>query len=90
MCEAGASPSAEFREVLESIPVPQITEEVSHRFFFVSLLLLVFFLVRTYDRRDNAVVGGNVLEVSEGKNWVIGGVVPGPGEHTLPADHGGG
>lgn len=28
-CEAGEAPSAEFREVLESIPVPQITEEVS-------------------------------------------------------------
>eukprot|EP00752_Nemacystus_decipiens_P011823 g10491.t1 len=27
-CEAGEAPSAEFREVLESIPVPQITEEV--------------------------------------------------------------
>ncbi|CAM9985858.1 unnamed protein product [Ectocarpus fasciculatus] len=29
VCEAGAAPSAEFREVLESIPVPQITEEVN-------------------------------------------------------------
>eukprot|EP00903_Cladosiphon_okamuranus_P014515 g13464.t1 len=27
-CDAGETPSAEFREVLESIPVPQITEEV--------------------------------------------------------------
>ncbi|CAM9793437.1 unnamed protein product [Ectocarpus sp. 12 AP-2014] len=29
VCEAGSAPSAEFREVLESIPVPQITEEVN-------------------------------------------------------------
>lgn len=29
VCLAKETPSAEFREVLESVPVPQITEEVS-------------------------------------------------------------
>lgn len=28
VCAAGETPSAEFREVLESVPVPQITDEV--------------------------------------------------------------
>lgn len=32
-CHAGETPTAEFREVLDSVPVPQITEEVG----FVSL-----------------------------------------------------
>lgn len=45
VCLAGETPSAEFREVLESVPAPQITEEVCARASGQSFMLCLLFFV---------------------------------------------